>query len=106
MEIITEMNGVASLSHSGTANNAFLGRRDGRLVVCGGEIDLFQLIKWIEENPLSQYRQITKEQPWPRPQDEDDSKPHWLFRNCFNEKGELLEANPTKSKKVVAEIES
>lgn len=65
--------------------NATLSRNEeGRLIVAGNCIDLLDLIKWIEENPLNQFRVITAQDgvvPF---------EPSECLKHLFSPKGTVL----------------
>lgn len=80
MKIITEMVGVPAVGTS--TQNAFLARKpDGRLCIVGDNVDVFALLRWVDQNPLAQFREV--------PPTEEDSKPHHLFAHMFDEDGKI-----------------
>lgn len=56
---------------------------DGRLYV--NDVDLFDLLLWVEKNPLTQFRE-----PAESPQDDADSTPHHLFAHMFDGQGNVI----------------
>lgn len=86
MQILTEMVGVSA---SGTSTgNAFLYRDAlGKLVLVGDFINVFQLLEWIDKNPLAQFRNIGC---GASAQDDEPFTPHHLFAHLFDAQGKVL----------------
>lgn len=56
----------------------------GRLVVTGQQIDLLDLLLWVEQNPLTQFRVIKASdgvEPW---------EPGDLFKHLFDSEGNVI----------------
>lgn len=81
MKLVVTMKGVKTSVSNCDAQ--LFRNKEGRLVITGSGIDVFDLLLWIEQNPLAQFRESD------RPQDEDDSKPHHLFAHMYDEQGNV-----------------
>lgn len=80
MRLITIMEGVRT---GNPEHSARLFRKDsGRLVIVGSSIDMFDLVRWLDENSLSQFREIKPETP-------DRFEPSEPFKHLFNPDGTL-----------------
>lgn len=89
--MIKFMTGVSS--SVGSAACASLQRSSvGRLIVCGGEIDLFDLLKWVDENPLTQFREVSPpaEAIDLNQRDYEKYDRHGIFAHLFDNAGNVL----------------
>ena len=69
---------------------AALFRNDaGRLIVVGNGIDMFNLLKWVDENPLTQFREMTPLENGLNEWAKKPFEPHELFSHLF-ENGAVL----------------
>lgn len=67
----------------------------GRLVVTGQQIDLLDLLLWVDKNPLTQFRAVKPpvedgENTKKEENKEEDYEPGSIFNHLFSEKGEVL----------------
>ena len=71
------MQGVSAGNRHNLEQAALCRTEKGRLVVVGDVVDLFELLRWVDENPLTQFRETT-----PRPYDEKfDGTKYFGLRN-------------------------
>lgn len=82
-EFIKYMEGVDAGSDDEGRGQAILSRNivSGRLVVIGDEIDLFDLLLWVEKNPLAQFRESPSTEKF---------EPSDQFKHLFDEQGNVL----------------